>query len=160
MRIVAALGIVAISTSMLAGCITIQVPAAGAGSGNSNGSPNNPAAGSVECHGQALLLNRAGGRYTLSGGCGAVSIQGQDIVVELDDAASITINGDRVTVDGDSLGPVSISGQNNSVTADTVKSLKINGDRNMIKADSAGAVAVGGNDNSVDADTVGSVNDS
>ncbi|MCU1413159.1 MAG: hypothetical protein JWN80_499, partial [Microbacteriaceae bacterium] len=101
------------------------------------------------CSAQNLTLNQPGVHYSLTGNCGEVSIQGQDITVTMVSAKSLTINGDRNTVTAKSLGAVSVQGQDNTMSATVIGALTINGDRNTVTAPAVGPKSVNGQSNSV-----------
>jgi len=157
MRPLASFGVAAAVVFLLAGCITIQSPSGADSNGPGiTGAPGgaNPGAGSrTDCTGQAVLLNQAGATYTLSGKCGQVSVQGQGIVVRMDDAAGVEIRGDRITVDVDTAGALAISGQDNTVVADSLDAVAIRGDRNRVEGDRIRALTINGNDNTVRSDS-------
>jgi PBP1b-binding outer membrane lipoprotein LpoB len=130
---------------LLTGCVTVNV----APKPTATPAPSASVTGSADCTAQNLTLNQPGLHYTLTGTCGEISIQGQDITVSMVSAKSVTINGDRNTVTAKSLGAVSIQGQDNTMSATVVGALTINGDRNTVTAPAIGPKSVNGQANTV-----------
>jgi len=165
MKLIPASAVALAALLALSGCITVQVPPSGSApsaAASAEGEESlRPAPGAVvDCDSRPVLLNQAGATYRLSGNCGTVTIEGQDITVDLDGAAVVEIRGDRVSIDADMIGALSLSGQNNSVDADSADSATVAGDRNDLELDSIGSLTIDGNDNRVDTDQpIGTVAD-
>jgi hypothetical protein len=147
----------------LSGCVTVQVqpPEATPTATAPDAERITPTAGAAfECDARPVLLNGAGASYRLSGECGTVDVEGQDIRVELDRVGVIEVHGDRVIIDADAIGTLSVSGQSNAVDADSADSVSLRGDRNSLFIDTIGTLTIGGNDNVAKTDEpVGAVTD-
>jgi hypothetical protein len=105
--------------------------------------PRGPAAECVD--GRALISEP--GEYRL-GDCAEVAVEANDIRVELDDVETLSLRGDRLTVEADEVEEVTIEGNDNSMDLDRVESLTVRGDRNEVRADDpSDQVTVEGNEN-------------
>ncbi|WP_396668207.1 hypothetical protein [Microbacterium sp. R86528] len=117
----------------------------------------------VDCAGAAVTVADSAAEYELRGVCPQITIEGNDLEVELEGAETraIVMRGDRIDVDAGDVSSVSISGQSNSVDAASLGSLDIAGSRNEVDIDGiVGSVVINGDDNNVDGREIGNVNDS
>jgi hypothetical protein len=150
MKRAALLPLLAASTLLLSGCVTVLVP-------EQPREDRMPVAEDLDnrtelsCSpGEELLLNDPSTLYTITGPCDEVTVEGTDLIVRAEQIDSLVLRGDRNLVEADSIDSVEISGQDNTINADEIDGVEINGDRNSILSDERiddSDIDVSGNDN-------------
>lgn len=105
---------------------------------------------SGDCEGKDLELSEDETVVDLTGTCGAVSVTGHGIAVNLDNADSITVSGTKNTVvlSGDA-GAVTMDGSANFYTGEAVSDMQIPGTDNNVTATTLGRVSLSGATNFV-----------
>jgi len=147
--------LLAASSLVLSGCVTVVVP-------DNDRDDVTPQADDLDnrselsCSpGEELLLNNPSTLYTISGPCEDVTVEGTDLIVRAEQIENLVLRGDRNLVEAESIESVEISGQDNTVNADEIDEVEIAGDRNTIQSDDRiddDDIDVSGNDNQFEED--------
>jgi hypothetical protein len=106
------------------------------------------------CDGRDFDIDQNGATLVLDGACGDVTISADDVSVNLDTAASLTITGStvHVIVNGD-LPALTLSGDVNTVNGENMGTVKVNGTNGTVLAKEVTALSATGSYNTVNWDS-------
>lgn len=124
--------VIAASTLLLAGCVTVVVDdrRADVVTPHPDDLDNRT---ELSCSpGEELLLNAPSTLYTISGPCESVTVEGNDLIVRAELIERLVLRGDRLLVEASAIESLQINGQDNTVRADTIDDVTVNGDRNTL----------------------------
>jgi hypothetical protein len=110
--------------------------------------------GDLSCaDGEDLALDGQGREFHVTGDCGAVTVHGQALDIEIARATSLALDGQAVVVEVDSdLSALQVSGDANRVEAGGIAAISIAGQGNTVEGSTLGALDISGDDNSVEGD--------
>jgi len=73
--------------------------------------------GTWDCSKDAtVVINKSTGKYTLTGACKEITINGGHLTVAIESVGTLTVNGSSSTITADKLDSGSVNGSNNKIT--------------------------------------------
>ncbi len=74
-------------------------------------------AGTWDCSKDAtVVINKSTGKYTFTGACKEITINGGHLTVAIESVGTLTVNGSSSTITADKLDSGSVNGSNNKIT--------------------------------------------
>lgn len=111
-----------------------------------------PASGATCLQGANVRITKNDFSTVLNGQCGAVHITGSNGSVNVDEAQSITVEGQHVNVINEKVGTLNVLGSDNNLNMTQVGQTVVTGDRNTLLGRSYEQVTFKGNSNVVNTD--------
>jgi hypothetical protein len=75
-----------------------------------------------------VYIRKSGGRYTFSGACKLININGGKMTITIESVETLAVNGDNNHITVGTLDSVSINGSDNTITYRTAKSSDVKSD--------------------------------